>query len=97
MQLKALKKRIKKKTLRDDDYQLLAGLTETVECMSRVLAEKETSIGRLVKYLLGAPTETAKNVLKQNKKEQTEESPKRLKNPNGTAEMVLPTIPEPIR
>ena len=63
-QLKALQKRIKKRKLVDTDWEILQGLTETVECLSQALAEKDTSIGRLCKYLLGAPTETAKNVLK---------------------------------
>jgi len=78
-QLKALKKRIKKKKLRDDDYELLQGLTETVECLNQALAEKETSIGRLCKYLLGAPTETAKNLLKDGAKKQQEKKPKKRK------------------
>ena len=72
-QLKALQQRIKDQRLADGDYDLLLGLTETVECLSQALAEKETSIGRLCKYLLGAPTETAKNVLKK----------KRPKPPDG--------------
>lgn len=63
-QLKELKERIAMRELVDSDYELLQGLTETVECLSQALAEKEASIGRLCKYLLGAPTETAKNVLK---------------------------------
>jgi len=32
--------------------------------LREVLAEKQTSIGRLCKYLLGAPTETDRNILK---------------------------------
>ena len=63
-QLKTLQKRIKKRKLLDTDWELIQGLTETVECLSQALAQKDTSIGRLCKYLLGAPTETAKNVLK---------------------------------
>ncbi len=62
-QLKDLQKRIGKRKLFESDYELLQGLTETVQCLSQALAEKEASIGRLVKYLLGAPTETARNVL----------------------------------
>lgn len=62
-QLKDLQKRIGKRKLLESDYELLQGLAETVQCLSQALAEKEASIGRLVKYLLGAPTETARNVL----------------------------------
>ena len=63
-QLKALQERVKERELVDTDWELIQGLTETFECLSQALAEKDTSIGRLCKYLLGAPTETAKNVLK---------------------------------
>ena len=69
-QLKALQNRIKKRDLADADWDLLQGLTETVECLSQALAEKDTSLGRLCKYLLGAPTETAKNVLKDHRPSQ---------------------------
>lgn len=62
-QLEALKGRIKNRKLEASDYELLLGMTETVERLNLALAEKDTSIGRLCKYLLGAPTETAKNVL----------------------------------
>lgn len=82
-QLKALQKRIKKKRLAEDDYDLLLGLTETVECLSQALAEKETSIGRLCKYLLGAPTETAENVLKKKRCEPEEKSPKKPSKNHG--------------
>lgn len=63
-EFKALQHRIKERNLLETDYDLLQALAQTVECLNQALAEKETSLGRLVKYLLGAPTETAKNVLK---------------------------------
>jgi transposase len=63
-ELKALKKRIKERTLTPSDYDILGALTETVDCLTEALKEKDTSLGRLCKYLFGAPTETAKNVLK---------------------------------
>lgn len=78
-QLKALQQRIKQRNLQEADYDLLQGLTETVECLSQALAEKDTSIGRLCKYLLGAPTETAKNVLKDHPQEPTEKQPHKSK------------------
>jgi len=65
--LKALQKRIKKRKLNDGDYELIQGMAETIECLNQALAEKDTSIGRLCKYLLGAPTETARNLFKQKK------------------------------
>ena len=36
-QLKALQNRIKKRDLADTDWDLLQGLTETVECLSKAL------------------------------------------------------------
>lgn len=63
-QLKALQERIKERNLADSDWDVIQGLTETVQCLSLALAEKDASLGRLCKYLFGAPTETAKNVLK---------------------------------
>lgn len=65
-ELKALQKRIGKRKLKDDDYELIRAMAETIECLNQALAEKDTSIGRLCKYLLGAPTETARNLLKKN-------------------------------
>ena len=63
-ELKALQKRIKTRRLRDNDYELVLAMAQTIECLNQALAEKDTSIGRLCKYLLGAPTETARNLLK---------------------------------
>ena len=65
--LKALQGRIKNRTLAEDDWDVVMAMTETVECLSLALAEKGTSIARLCKYLLGAPTETARNLLKEHK------------------------------
>jgi transposase len=63
-QLKALQKRIKARTLAEGDYDTLQGMAETIECLAQAVEEKDTSLGRLCKYLLGAPTETARNLLK---------------------------------
>ena len=70
-QLKALQGRIKDRRLAEDDWQIVEALAQTVECLNQAIAEKDTSLGRLCKYLLGAPTETAKNILKQIAKEET--------------------------
>lgn len=71
-QLKALQGRIKERRLAEDDWQIVEALAETVECLNQAIAEKDTSLGRLCKYLLGAPTETAKNVLKHIIKEEVD-------------------------
>jgi transposase len=76
-ELRALKERLKKRSLSEADYEVLEGLTETVECLSQALAEKDASIARLCKYLLGAPTETAKNVLKKPEADKKPEPRKR--------------------
>ncbi len=65
-QLKALQGRIKNRTLAEEDWDVVMAMTETVECLSQALAENKTSLARLCKYLLGAPTETAKNILGKN-------------------------------
>jgi transposase len=89
-QLKGLQKRIKERKLQDSDYELLQGLAETVECLSQALAEKDTSIGRLCKYLLGAPTETARNILGRDKK--GEEKPETT---NAADKDKAPSKPKP--
>jgi transposase len=63
-QLKALRGRIKERALAEEDWEVVMAMTETVECLAQALAEKETALARLCKYLLGAPTETARNLLK---------------------------------
>jgi transposase len=76
-QLRALQGRIKHRALAEEDWDVVLAMTETVECLAQALAEKETSIARLCKYLLGAPTETARNVLKKNTSPRTRGSEKR--------------------
>jgi len=66
-QLRALQGRIQDRNLAEEDWDVVMAMTETVECLARALAESETSIARLCKYLLGAPTETARNILKAKK------------------------------
>jgi len=44
-------------------------MAETIACLSQVIEEKNASIGRLCKYLIGAPTETARNIIKKDKPE----------------------------
>jgi hypothetical protein len=66
-QLKALQGRIRNRALAEEDWDMVMAMTETVQCLAQALAEQETSIARLCKYLLGAPTETARNVLSKSK------------------------------
>jgi len=83
-QIRALKERIKQRKLDDSDWGVIEAAIDTVDCLSQVIEEKNASIGRLCKYLIGAPTETAKNVLKDKKPEQPQqEQPKLAKKRKG--------------
>lgn len=75
-QLKAVQKRIKARTLAEGDYDILQAMAETIECLAQAVEEKDTSLGRLCKYLLGAPTETARNLLKNIAPDKLEEKSK---------------------
>lgn len=74
-----LKERIQKRQLAEEDWAILEGLTNTVERLSLALEEKNASLGKLAKHLLGAPTESQRNVLRQERPpapEETGEKPK---------------------
>ena len=62
-QLSALQERIKKRQLAEEDWAVIEGMAQTLERLSLALEEKDASLGRLAKHLLGAPTETQRNVL----------------------------------
>ena len=51
-------------------------MAETIECLAQAVEEKDTSLERLCKYLLGAPTETARNLLKNIAPDKLEEKSK---------------------
>lgn len=61
-QMQDLLKRVKDR-MEDRDYEVISAMTETIQVLSQALEEKTTSIKRLLRYLFGAPTETAKNIL----------------------------------
>lgn len=65
-QLKELKKRIAKRRLDEKDWDILDGMADTIDFLYMVLDEKNISLRRLLKYMLGAPTETCKKVLGEN-------------------------------
>ena len=73
-ELQAFQQRVVSRQLLDTDYELILRLSETIEALRQALAEKEASIGRLCKYLLGAPTETARNILKDPKAPKVEDT-----------------------
>jgi len=72
--LKELKKRIAKRSLDDKDWDILDGMADTIDFLYMVLDEKNISLRRLLKYVLGAPTETCKKVLGENT-DQPEKAP----------------------
>ena len=72
--LSALQERIQKRQLAEEDWAVLEGMTETLEALSLAIEEKDASLGRLTKYLLGAPTETQHNVLGQGTSTDSERS-----------------------
>lgn len=82
-ELKALQKRIKLRKLDDSDFDLLHAMTESVDCLSQIIEEKNASIGRLCKYLFGAPTETAENVIQNSDKPEVPKEPGPAKKRKG--------------
>ena len=54
--------RVEGRALLDEDYELITGMAETLRCLSQVVDDSAASIRRLMRYLFGAPTETAKKV-----------------------------------
>ena len=62
-QSRAFLDRVKNRALLEEDYGIIVAMAETIQCITDALEEKTTSIKRLLKYLFGASTETAKNVI----------------------------------
>ncbi len=77
--LSALQERIQKRQLAEEDWAVLEGMTKTLEALSLAIEEKDTSLGRLAKHLLGAPTETQRNVLRKEPPETPKEPPEKPK------------------
>ncbi len=82
--LKELKKRIAKRSLDDKDWDVLDGMADTIDFLYTVIDEKGISLRRLLKYMLGAPTETCKKLLGENNPE-----------PPPAASLVDPDRPKP--
>lgn len=87
--LTALQERIKNRQLAEEDWAVLEGMTKTLEALSLALEEKDASLGKLAKYLLGAPTETQHNVLGKERpappKEPKEKTKRKGHGRNGAA------------
>jgi transposase len=61
-EVKAFLGRVKDRSLLDEDYEIIEGMMETIQCLSQAVDDNAVSIKRLVRYLFGAPTESAKNL-----------------------------------
>ena len=61
-EVQAFLKRVKDHALLEEDYEIIQGMAETIQCLRQALDDNAVSLKRLLRYLLGAPTETAKNL-----------------------------------
>ena len=59
---RAFLNRVKDRALVEEDYELIEGTVTTLQCLSQAVEDKAASIKRLMHYIFGAPTETAKKV-----------------------------------
>jgi transposase len=65
-QMKEFLKRVEDHSLKDDDYETIKGMAQTIAFLINAVQQKKGSIGRLLRMLFGAPTEKLKNVFKHN-------------------------------
>ena len=66
--------RVKDRALVEEDYELIEGMVATLQCLSQAVEDNAASIKRLLGYLFGAPTETAKNIFPADGLQKTEPS-----------------------
>lgn len=71
-EMEALLQRISNRTLKEEDYEIIRGMGETIKFLSHAVQEKKHSIGRLLRILFGAKTESSKKVLKSDSKNKDE-------------------------
>lgn len=72
-EVKEFLQRVQGHALLDEDYEIIQGMAETIQCLTQALEDNTVSLKRLLRYLLGAPTETAKNLLPQDASKESEE------------------------
>jgi hypothetical protein len=68
-EMEAFLKRVEGQCLVEGDFVLIRAMAESIRRIRYVLQEKDAAIGRLVRLLFGAKTESAKNILKGSNKE----------------------------
>ena len=67
--------RVEGRVLVDEDYELIKGMAETLRCLSQSVDDSAASIKRLMRYLFGAPTETAKKLFPKEGSDKAEAAP----------------------
>ncbi len=84
---RAFLKRVKDRALIEQDYEIIESMAETIQVLSQAVEDKAASIKRLVRYLFGAPTETAENLFAKTapQPEKTEKPRPRGHGRNGAA------------
>jgi transposase len=75
-------RRVEEHCLLEKDFDLIKTMAESIRRIRHVLQEKDASIGRLVKMIFGAKTESAKNILKKIDKESSSDKSEFL-NPSS--------------
>jgi transposase len=73
-EMDALLQRVSERTLKEEDYEVLHGMGETIKFLSHAVQEKKYSIRRLLRLLFGRKTESFRNVLKSDSKDKDEAS-----------------------
>jgi len=63
-EMEAFLQRVERRCLIESDYLLIQAMADSIRRIRHVLQEKDASIGRLVRMLFGAKTESAKHILK---------------------------------
>jgi len=71
-EVQAFLKRVKDRSLLEEDFEIIQSMAETIQCLKQALDDNAISLKRLLRYLLGAPTETAKNLFPKGDSDQTQ-------------------------
>jgi len=61
-EIQAFLARVEQRSLLEQDYELIKGLTENVRYLKQIVDDNAASIKRLLSYMFGAPTETARKI-----------------------------------
>jgi hypothetical protein len=70
-EMDALLERVAAGTLIEGDYEIIKAMAETIGLLSQSVDEKAASIKRLLRMLFGSSTEKARNVLKDEDKDES--------------------------